>query len=75
MDDKEVMDSLGMQIKYPSMPIKQQPNLDARKLPSRNGIGNDMGMTPNAINGSRYIYCDNAHGEMVDAEVEAARKK
>lgn len=54
-------------LRYEPMPLNHhlQPNMEAYKLPNRDGVGNDMDQIPNAVNNSRYEYCTNAHGESV----------
>ncbi len=64
-DKYKAENSLGMNIAQPfhPRPMKQQPTLDAFKLPVRKGLGNDMGVIPNAVNGSRMEYCSNAKAD------------
>jgi len=68
MPENKGFDVLGMNIKQPfhPKPHKQQANYNAFKLPGSKGLGNDMGVIPNAVNGSRQEYCTNAKGDSLN---------
>ena len=63
---KGFVEFVGLSFEPMALNHRQQPNMDAAKLPSRMGIGNDMqARNPNAENNSRFEYCSNEHGNRI----------